>query len=139
MIVFRIESKDTRMGPFGGRLPGLEGLHSPYRMPEPQDDIRIKIVGTCQPKYWEGRYAYPNLRTLLRWWNDEAILLAASNGFVLSVYRVSEYTLYANQVYYCEHNATILREAPLTVLSPSIRSEAIRLSNVVINNSQRII
>lgn len=145
--VWRIEEKDTGLGPWSGSKHAWDyayGSH-PGRMPGPYSDDCKRYCGSRQelkrapfaplmqpPSYQpfgldDSRFGFPNVRTLLQWVDDQARLSAHVQGYVVRVYAVrwDRHILFENQIIYDAKAARLLRE--LTPLQVPVELEICRL------------
>lgn len=126
--VWRIEHRDSCLGPFSiGCLidycVGSDRKPStlrPYKMPSIYEDGHMRgpanIAKLVLDNGW--RYGFPDLKTLLYWFDDDALLASHASDCVLRVYGVpwDQHTLFKQQIVYSRRHALLLRQISLDTL-----------------------
>lgn len=105
MRVFRIETPTCGQGPWSSSLYytavglPLERANMPYgkhptRMPTLPEDKHLQ--GRPRKETRDGRFAYPSLEVLFKWWE---VCVGIVEAFVVSIYEAEgEPSVYENQV-----------------------------------------
>lgn len=123
LLVYRIETKGKHRGPWCGAF-GPEPLdyrdssssdyYTPGSMPTVYLDQLVHQHNQDTLTSDTGRFAYPSIATLRRWWNPSHLLGAHKKGFVLGLYCARAFKRFREQVVFDGPSATRLREVPLT-------------------------